>query len=64
MNLYSILIIYTQLMTNFKVTQGSILIGYYKSHGVRIMVIYGVYNRKIIWVAIIELSRLILIKIE
>ena len=64
MNLYSILIIYTQLMKNVKVIQGSILIGYYKSHGVGIRVIYGVCNRKITWVAIIKLSRLILIKIK
>ena len=30
------------------------LIGYYKSYGVGIRVIYGVGNRKIIWIAIIK----------
>ena len=39
--------IHKQLTTYFKVTCGSILIGYYKSHGVGIRVIYGVGNRKL-----------------
>ena len=49
-------------MTYFKVKYGSILIGYYKSHGVGIRVIYGVGNRKIICVAIIMIYWLIVIQ--
>ena len=37
----------------FNVKQGSIVIVYYKQHGVGIKVIYGVGNRKIIRVSII-----------
>ena len=40
--------IHKQLTTYFKVKYESILIGYYKSHGVGNRVIYGVGNRKII----------------
>ena len=39
--------IHKQLTTYFKEKYGSILIGYYKSHGVG--------NRKIIWVTIIKI---------
>ena len=39
MNYESISMIYKQLTTYFKVKNGSILIGYYKSHGVGIRVI-------------------------
>ena len=39
MNPKSISMIHKQLTTCFKVKYGSILIGYYKSHGVRIRVI-------------------------
>ena len=39
MNPKYIYIIHTQLTTYFKVKYGSILIGYYKSHGICIMVI-------------------------
>ena len=46
--------IHKQLTTYFKVIYGSILIGYYKSHGVGIRVIYKVGNMTIIWVAIIK----------
>ena len=42
-------------MIHLKVKYGYILIGYYKSHGVSIRVMYGVSNRKIIWVAIIKI---------
>ena len=48
--------IHTQLTTNFKIKHVSILIGYYKSHGVG--------NIKIIWVAIIKISWLIIITIK
>ena len=47
MNPKSISMIHKQLTIYFKVKYGSILIGYYKSHGVG--------NRKIIWVAIIKI---------
>ena len=53
--------IHKLLTTYFKVKYGSILIGYYKSHGVGIRVMYGVGNRKIIWVAIINIFWLIFI---
>ena len=52
----SISMIHKQLTTYFKVKYGSILIGYYKSHGVG--------NRKIIWVAIIKIYWLIVIQIK
>ena len=39
MNIKSISMIHTHLMTYFKVKYGSILIGYYKSHEVGIRVI-------------------------
>ena len=39
MNPKSISMIHKQLTTNFKVNYGSILIGYYKSHGAGIRVI-------------------------
>ena len=55
MNPKSISMIHKQLTTYFKVKYGSIMIGYYKSHGVGIRVIKGVGNRKIIWVAIIKI---------
>ena len=47
--------IQTQIINNFEVNKLSILIGYYKSHGVGIKVIYRVVNRKIIWFAIIKI---------
>ena len=47
MNLKSISMIHKQLTIYVIVKYGSILIGYYKSHGVG--------NRKIIWVAIIKI---------
>ena len=53
MNPKSISMIHKQLTTYFKVKYGSILIGYYKSHGVS--------NMKIIWVAITKISWLIVI---
>ena len=56
--------IHKQLTTYFKVKYGSILIGYYKSHGVGIRVIYGVGNRKCTWVAIIKIYWLIFIQIK
>ena len=56
MNTKSIPMIQKQLTTCFKVKYGSILIGYYKSHGVGI--------RKIIWVAIIKIYWLIVIQIK
>ena len=64
MNPKSILMIHKHLTTYFKVNNGSILIGYYESHGVGIRVIYGVGNRKIIWVAIIKIYWLIVIEIK
>ena len=64
MNPKSISMIHKQIKTYFKVKYGSILIGYYKSHGVGIRVIYGVGNRKIIWVAIIKIYWLIVIQIK
>ena len=48
MNHTSISMIHKQITTYFKVKYGSIMIRYYKSHGVGIRVIYGVGNRKII----------------
>ena len=56
MNPKSISMIQKQLTTYFKVKYGSILIGYYKSHGVG--------NRKIIWVAIVKIYWLIVIQIK
>ena len=56
--------IHNQLTTYFKVTYGSILIGYYKPHWVGIRVIYGVGNRKIIWVAIFKIYWLIVIQLN
>ena len=64
MNHKSISMIHKQLTTYFKVKYGSILIGYYKSHGVGIRVIYGVGNMKIIRVAIIKIYWLIVIQIK
>ena len=64
MNHKSISMIQKQLTTYFKVKYGSILIGYYKSHRVGIMVIQGVGNRKIIWFAIIKIYWLIVIQIK
>ena len=64
MNPKSISMIHKQLTTYFKVKYESILIGYYKSHGVDIMVIDGVGNRKIIWVAVIKIYWLIVIQIK
>ena len=64
MNPKSISMIHKQLTAYFKVKYGSILIGYYKSHGVCIRVIYGVGIRKSIWVAIINISWLIVIQIK
>ena len=52
-----------QLMTYIKVKHGSIFIVYYKSNGVGIRVIYGVNNRKIIWMDIIKIYWLIVITI-
>ena len=52
----SISMIHKQLTIYFKVKYESILIGYYKSHGVG--------NRKIIWVAIIKMYWLIVIQIQ
>ena len=48
--------IHNKLKTYFKLKYGSILIGYYKSHGVG--------NRKIIWVAILKIYWLIVIQIK
>ena len=48
--------IHKQLTKYLKVKYESILIGYYKSHGVG--------NRKIIWVAIIKIYWLIVIQIQ
>ena len=56
MNSKFISMIHKQLTTYFKVKYGSILIGYYKSHGVG--------NRKKIWVAVIKIYRLIVIQIK
>ena len=64
MNSKSISMINKQLTTYFKVKYGSILIGYYKSHGIGIMVIYGVDNRIVIWIAIIKIYWLIVIQIK
>ena len=59
MNPKAISMIHKKLTTYFKVKYESILIGYYKPHGVGIRVIWGVGNRKIIWVAIIKIYWLI-----
>ena len=56
MNPKSISMIHKQLTTYFKVKYGSILNGYYKSHGVG--------NRKIIRVAISKIYWLIVIQIK
>ena len=56
--------IHKQLTTYFKVKYGSILIGYNKSRGLGIRVIYGVGNRKSIWVAITKICWLIVIQIK
>ena len=56
MNPKSISMIHKQLTTYFKVKYKSILIGYYKSHGVG--------NRTIIWVVIIKIYWLIFIQIQ
>ena len=63
MNPKSISMIQKQLTTYFKVN-GSILNGYYKSHGVGIRVIYGFGNKKITWVTIIKIYWLIVIQIK
>ena len=64
MNPKSISMIHKQFMTYFKVKYRSILIVYYKSHGIGIRVIQGVGNRKSIWVAIIKIYWLIVIQIK
>ena len=64
MNPKSISMIQKQLMIYFKVKYGSILIGYYKSHGVGIRVIFEIGNRTIIWVSIIKIYWLIIIQIK
>ena len=56
MNPKSISMIHKQLTTYFKVKYESIMIGYYKSHGVG--------NRNLIWVAIIKIYWLIVIQIK
>ena len=56
---YYISMIKPHLTNTFKVKHGSILNGYYKSHGVVIKVIYGVCNRKVISVDIIKIYWLI-----
>ena len=56
MNPNLISMIHKQLTAYIKVKYGSILMEYYKSHGVG--------NRKIIWVAIIKISWLIVIQIK
>ena len=64
MNPKSISMIHKQLTTYFKVKYESILIGYYKSHGIGIRVIYGDGNRKITCVATIKIYWLIVIEIK
>ena len=64
MNPKYISMIHNLLTTYFKLKYGSILIRYYKSHGVGIRVILWVGNRKIIWVAIIKMYWLIVIQIK
>ena len=56
MNPKSISMIHKHLTKHFKVKFGSILIGYYKSHGVG--------NRKSIWISIIKIYCLIVIQIK
>ena len=56
MNPKSISMIHKQLTIYFKVKYGSILIRYYKSHGVG--------NRKIIWVSISKIYWLIVNQIK
>ena len=55
MNPNSIPMIQKLLTTYIKIKLGSIMIVYYKSHGVSIRVILVVGNRKIIWVDIIKI---------
>ena len=59
MNPKYISIIHKQITTYFKLKYGSILIDIIDHMGVGIRVIYGVGNRKIIWVAIIKICWLI-----
>ena len=64
MNPKYISMIYKQLTTYLKVKYGSILIGYYKSQGVGIRVIWGVSNRKITCVSILNIYWLLFIQIK